>query len=122
MLPIAIPIALLGKPAAAAAIAVGAFVAGFCLEIFAVGWDTTMQQEIPGEMLSRVYSYDMLGSIALVPLGLAVDRPGRRRDRHAGDALRHGRADRARDAPGLPRPRRPRAQTTVSVFSSRASR
>jgi hypothetical protein len=50
-------------------------VAGFCLEIFAVGWDTTMQQEIPGEMLSRVYSYDMLGSIALVPLGLAVVGP-----------------------------------------------
>jgi MFS family permease len=75
VLPIAIPIALLGKPAAAAAIAAGAFVAGFSLEIFAVGWDTTMQQEIPGEMLSRVYSYDMLGSIALVPLGLAVIGP-----------------------------------------------
>ena len=34
-----------------------------------------MQQQIPGEMLSRVYSYDMLGSIALVPVGLAVIGP-----------------------------------------------
>jgi MFS family permease len=75
VIPIALPIALLGKPAAALAIAIAAFIAGFCLEIFAVGWDTTMQQEIPGEMLSRVYSYDMLGSIALVPLGLAVIGP-----------------------------------------------
>lgn len=75
VLPIAIPIALLGKPAAAGAIVLAAFAAGFCLEIFAVGWDTTMQQEIPEEMLSRVYSYDMLGSIALVPLGLAVAGP-----------------------------------------------
>jgi hypothetical protein len=75
VLPIAIPIALLGKPANAAVIMLAAFAAGFCLEIFAVGWDTTMQQEIPGEMLSRVYAYDMLGSIALVPLGLAAVGP-----------------------------------------------
>jgi MFS family permease len=75
VLPIAVPIALLGKPAPAATIALAAFVAGFSLEIFAVCWDTTMQEQIPGEMLSRVYSYDMLGSIALVPLGLAVVAP-----------------------------------------------
>ena len=52
-----------------------AFAAGLGIETFGVLWDTTMQQEIPGEMLSRVYSYDMLGSIALVPLGLAVIGP-----------------------------------------------
>jgi hypothetical protein len=34
-----------------------------------------MQQQIPEEKLSRVYSYDMLGSIALVPVGLAVIGP-----------------------------------------------
>jgi predicted MFS family arabinose efflux permease len=72
VLPIALPILLLGKPAPPALIALAAFVAGFSLEIFAVCWDTTMQEQIPGEMLSRVYSYDMLGSIALVPVGLAV--------------------------------------------------
>ncbi|HXH87290.1 MAG TPA: MFS transporter [Gaiellaceae bacterium] len=51
------------------------FVAGICIETFGILWDTTMQQEIPPEALSRVYSYDMLGSIAFVPIGLAVAGP-----------------------------------------------
>jgi hypothetical protein len=34
-----------------------------------------MQQEIPADRLSRVYSYDALGSWALVPLGFAVAGP-----------------------------------------------
>jgi hypothetical protein len=34
-----------------------------------------MQQQIPGVMLSRLYSYDMLGSIALMPVGFAVAGP-----------------------------------------------
>ena len=34
-----------------------------------------MQQEIPPAALSRVYSYDMLGSIAFVPIGPAVAGP-----------------------------------------------
>jgi MFS family permease len=49
-----------------------AFAAGIGLETFGVLWDTTMQQEIPGEKLSRVYSYDALGSFALIPLGLSA--------------------------------------------------
>ena len=75
VLPIALPLLLLGRPAPAELVALAAFLAGFSLEIFAVCWDTTMQQQIPGDMLSRVYSYDMLGSIALVPIGLAVVGP-----------------------------------------------
>ena len=34
-----------------------------------------MQQEIPQEKLSRVYSYDALGSFVLIPFGLAVAGP-----------------------------------------------
>ena len=34
-----------------------------------------MQQEIPPDKLSRVYSYDALGSIALVPVGYAIAGP-----------------------------------------------
>ena len=52
-----------------------AFAAGFSVEIFGVLWDTSMQQEIPPEKLSRLYSYDALGSWVLIPLGLAVAGP-----------------------------------------------
>ena len=34
-----------------------------------------MQQEIPGEKLSRLSSYDALGSLVLMPVGLAVAGP-----------------------------------------------
>jgi tellurite resistance protein TehA-like permease len=53
----------------------GGFAMGFGIEIFGVLWETTMQQQIPGEKLSRLYAYDMLGSIALMPVGLAVVGP-----------------------------------------------
>ncbi len=66
---------LFGFPAPVWAIAAGGFVTGLGIETFGVLWDTTMQQQIPGEKLSRVYAYDMLGSIALAPVGLAVVGP-----------------------------------------------
>ena len=65
----------IGFPLALPLIMVAAFVAGFGIETFGVLWDTTMQQQIPGEMLSRVYSYDMLGSIALIPVSFALVGP-----------------------------------------------
>jgi HAMP domain-containing protein len=49
--------------------------AGIGAQTFGVLWDTTMQQEIPQDRLSRVYSYDALGSFALIPLGLAAAGP-----------------------------------------------
>ncbi len=52
-----------------------AAIAGLGVETFGIMWDTTMQQEIPQEKLSRVYSYDALGSFVLIPLGLAVAGP-----------------------------------------------
>jgi len=48
---------------------------GIGTETFGIMWDTTMQQEIPQETLSRVYSYDALGSWVLIPLALAVVGP-----------------------------------------------
>ena len=65
----------LGFPLALPIILVAGFVAGLGIETFGILWDTTMQREIPPESLSRVYSYDMLGSIAFVPIGLAVAGP-----------------------------------------------
>jgi MFS family permease len=52
-----------------------AALAGIGTETFGIMWDTTMQQEIPQEKLSRVYSYDALGSWVLIPLALAVVGP-----------------------------------------------
>jgi predicted neutral ceramidase superfamily lipid hydrolase len=72
---LALPLALLAPPAAAGVVAAAAFVSGVGLEVFAVCWDTTMQQQIPERMLSRLYAYDALGSICLVPVGLAVIGP-----------------------------------------------
>ena len=44
-------------------------------EIFGVLWETTLQQEISQEKLSRVSAYDALGSFVLIPLGVAVAGP-----------------------------------------------
>jgi MFS family permease len=67
-------LALAGPLPLAAVIGLAA-VAGLGVETFGIMWDTTMQQEIPQEKLSRVYSYDALGSFVLIPLGLAVAGP-----------------------------------------------
>jgi MFS family permease len=48
---------------------VAAFVGGMGLELFSLGWNLAMQENVPDEMLSRVYSYDMLGSFVAIPIG-----------------------------------------------------
>jgi MFS family permease len=63
---------VLSVPTALPGVVVGAALAGIGIEVFQVLWDTTLQQEIAQEKLSRVSSYDALGSFVLVPLGLAV--------------------------------------------------
>jgi Major Facilitator Superfamily len=65
----------LAVPLPLAAVAAFALLAGIGLETFGVLWDTTMQQEIPPDRLSRVYAYDAFGSIVLIPIGLAVAGP-----------------------------------------------
>jgi MFS family permease len=52
-----------------------AITAGGCVEVFSVGWATAMQQEIPPDKLSRVSSYDALGSYALTPAATAITGP-----------------------------------------------
>ena len=75
ILALPLPLVALGFPLGVPAIAATAFVAGLGIEIFGLLWDTTMQQEIPTDKLSRVYSYDALGSLGLVPLGYALSSP-----------------------------------------------
>jgi len=68
-------LALLGLAAPLVVILPAAFVAGVGLELYGVFWDTTLQQHIPDEKLSRVSSYDVLGSFALIPVGVALMGP-----------------------------------------------
>jgi MFS family permease len=53
----------------------GAFLHGVGLSIFSVFWDLAIQQNVPDEMLSRVYSFDIVGSFVARPLGLALTGP-----------------------------------------------
>jgi MFS family permease len=53
----------------------GAMLHGFGLEIFSVGWDLSIQENVPPQMLARVYSFDQLGSFIARPLGLALTGP-----------------------------------------------
>jgi hypothetical protein len=71
----ALPLLALAGPAPLVVVVAAAFVAGYCSEIFGVLWDTTYQQEIPPQLLSRVSAYDALGSWALMPIGFAVVGP-----------------------------------------------
>jgi len=53
----------------------GAFLHGFGLEIFSVGWELSIQQNVPEDKLARVYAFDMVGSFVARPLGLALTGP-----------------------------------------------
>ncbi|HEY5111445.1 MAG TPA: MFS transporter [Acidimicrobiales bacterium] len=56
-------------------IAAGAFVAGIGISIFSTLWVTTMQREVPSEILSRVSAYDWFGSLVFLPIGMALVGP-----------------------------------------------
>lgn len=49
--------------------------AGAAIELFGLGWDLSMQQHIPAHQLSRVYSYDALGSLVAIPIGQLLAGP-----------------------------------------------
>jgi MFS family permease len=65
----------LAAPVPLPVVAVAALAAGISTEVFAVNWITTMQQEIPPNLLSRLSAYDYLGSLALAPAGTALAGP-----------------------------------------------
>ncbi|WP_411143999.1 MFS transporter [Streptomyces sp. x-80] len=73
--PAALPIALLAVSAPVPLTALAMFCSGVAGDIFGVLWATTIQREVPEEALSRVSSYDGLGSLAFAPLGLLIAGP-----------------------------------------------
>jgi hypothetical protein len=66
---------LWGVPASVPALALGAFVTGAAIEVSASCGTRRCSSRSPPEQLSRLYAYDLLGSIALLPLELAVVGP-----------------------------------------------
>ena len=74
----------LGWPAAIVVFAAGAprpllvtlfVLAGAGFSLFEVWWQTALAQRIPPHALSRVSSYDWMGSLALLPLGYLLAGP-----------------------------------------------
>jgi len=72
---LALPVIGLIPPLTVPVVAVGAFMAGIAVDVFEVLWQTTLQQHVPAQALSRVSAYDYFGSLALTPLGLAAAGP-----------------------------------------------
>ncbi|HQY99461.1 MAG TPA: MFS transporter [Propionicimonas sp.] len=70
-----VPAVLLGYAFPLWTVIAAAFVMGIGFDLFGVLWMTTMQDEVPPESLSRVASYDALGSLMLGPLGLVLAGP-----------------------------------------------
>jgi predicted MFS family arabinose efflux permease len=71
----AIPLLFLASLRSTAAIGAAFLLAGLSLEVFNTTWTTTLQEHIPLEKLSRVSSYDALGSFVFIPLGLSIAGP-----------------------------------------------
>ncbi|MDQ0644743.1 MFS family permease [Microbacterium murale] len=68
----AIPLTMLGLHPAVVFLAIAALIAGAGLEVFSTGWNVAMMENIPGDKLSRVSSYDMLGSFVVMPIGTLI--------------------------------------------------
>ncbi|BEL10497.1 MFS transporter [Actinoplanes sichuanensis] len=71
----ALPLFVLGGHPQLWALFLAMFVTGLTLEQFGVAWETTMQEHVPADRLARVYSYDMVGSFAAIPVGQVAIGP-----------------------------------------------
>ncbi len=64
-----VPLFILGTNPVLPLLVVGAFAAGVGIEVFGLGWNLAMQENIDERLLSRAYSYDALGSFVAIPIG-----------------------------------------------------
>ena len=67
--------ALLAMRAPVFAIAAAQAAGGVAIGFFAALWQTTLQQHVPEEALSRVSAWDWMGSFAFMPLGFVLAGP-----------------------------------------------
>lgn len=75
VLPVVPLLALLGFATALPVVVAAAFAAGVGLQYFGVLWESALQTHVPPDTLSRVVSYDVLGSFVAIPLGVLVAGP-----------------------------------------------
>jgi MFS family permease len=68
-------IAGLAVPASLPLLVVAALLGGGQASLSELLWNTTLQEHLPAEVLSRVSAYGWLGALLFVPLGYAVVGP-----------------------------------------------
>jgi MFS family permease len=64
-----VPLIVMGAYPHTVAVMAAAVLAGMGIEVFGLGWNLAMQENVPDDMLARAYSYDMLGSFVAIPVG-----------------------------------------------------
>jgi len=70
-----LPLFFIATRSPTALIAVFGFLSGGFITVFSVQWTTTLQREVPAHLLSRVSAYDWFGSLAFLPIGMALVGP-----------------------------------------------
>lgn len=65
----------LAAPQSLLVIAFGAFLFGITLDLWGTLWNTALQRKVPRDVLSRVSSFDAMGSMMFRPIGLAIAGP-----------------------------------------------
>ena len=66
---------VLAFPSSKAVIFVAYFIAGFSVGPWEAFWATQVQREVPAEYQGRVFAIDYMGSLGLMPLGMALAGP-----------------------------------------------
>lgn len=70
-----VPMLALGLAPDLAPVMATFFLAGAGAELFGLAWNLAVQEHVPRDMLSRVYSYDALGSFVAIPIGQLAAGP-----------------------------------------------
>jgi hypothetical protein len=56
-------------------LAAAQFAVGAGIGVWGVMWATSVQTQVPGEVLNRVHAYEVAGSVGLYPIGSALAGP-----------------------------------------------
>jgi MFS family permease len=66
---------VLAFPSSKSVIFIAYFIAGFSVGPWEAFWATQVQREVPPEYQGRVFAIDYMGSVGLMPLGMALAGP-----------------------------------------------